>query len=181
MKEFELEPGEHVVKKARKHWFLFVAELLPYAIFAALPFALPALLRLAPPLVPFADLFTYQSETMRVVLGGWLLAVWTGAWAAFTSYYLDLWVLTNLRIVNIDQRGFFHREVSGLLLSRVQDVQTDIEGLLPSLLDIGDIRVQSAGAVDEFVMYGIPRPTQMRDIIMKYVAEKAGGAQTPGV
>jgi len=41
MKEFELEPGEHVVQEARKHWFIFLGELLPYAIIAVIPFALP--------------------------------------------------------------------------------------------------------------------------------------------
>ena len=174
MKEFGLEPGEHVVKEARKHWFLFVAELLPYAIFVVIPLALPALLMLIPPLAPYAALLNYRARLPQAILGIWLLVVWTGAWGVFTRYYLNLWVLTDRRIVDIKQSGYFHREVSSLLISRVQDVTTDVEGVVSSLLSIGDITVQSAGAVDEFVMRSIPRPEEMRDIILKYVAEKAG-------
>ncbi len=170
MKEFELEPGEHVVLQARKHWFLFLAELLPYAILLVVPFALPKLLVLAPPAAPYAALFDYHAALARATLGAWLLVVWTSAWGAFTRYFLNVWILTNERIVDIKQAGFFNREVSSLFLSRVQDVTTEVEGVLPSLLGIGDITVQSAGAVDEFHMHGIPRPEQMRDVILRYTS-----------
>ena len=174
MKEFELEPGEHVVREARKHWLLFVVELLPFAILAILPFALPRLLVLAPPMAPYAAYFDYHTVLGRAGLGVWLLVVWTGAWGAFTRYFLNAWVLTNQRIATIKQRRFFYREVSSLLLPRVQDVTTNVHGILSSLLNIGNIKVQSAGAEIEFTMRGIPLPEQMRDLILKYVSsEKA--------
>ncbi len=172
MKEFELEPGEHVVKEARKHWLLFLAELLPYAILIILPFALPKLLVLAPPVARYASFFDYHTPLMRAGLGIWLLVWWTSAWGAFTRYFLNAWVLTNQRIVTIKQRRFFFRQVSSLLLPRVQDATTNVSGILSSLLDIGDIKVQSAGAEVEFTMRGIPHPEQMRDIILKYVSTK---------
>ncbi len=175
MKEFELEPGEHVVKEVRKHWFLFLGELLPYAIFAVLPFAIPKLLAIAPPLASFAAQIDYHTLFGRVGLGIWLLVVWTSAWGAFTRYFLNAWVLTNRRIATIKQRRFFYREVSSLLLPRVQDVTTDVAGIVSSMLGIGDIKVQSAGADVEFTMRGIPHPEQMRDIILKYVAEGPKG------
>jgi len=172
MKEFELEPGEHVVLEARKHWFLFVGELLPYAILAVVPFALPKLLVLAPPVAQYAALFDYQTVLSRAMLGVWLLVTWTSAWGAFTRYFLNVWVLTNHRIVDIKQRRYFSREVSSLFLTRVQDVTTNVHGVLPSLLGIGDIKVQTAAEDVEFTMRGIPRPEQMRDIILRYVSTK---------
>lgn len=175
MKEFELEPGEHVVRELRKHWFLFVLELLPYVILAGIPFVLPQILLLAPPLAAYAPLIDFREPLMRAALGAWLLITWTGAWGVFTRYFLNAWILTNIRIVEIKQRGYFNREVSSLLLNRVQDVTTDVVGILSSLLAIGTIKVQSAGAEVEFRMRGIPRPEQMRDIIMKYVAEDSKG------
>ena len=172
MREFELEPGEHVVQELRKHWFLFLAELLPYAVLAMLPFALPHLLSYAPPLASYADKITYTGSAQRTVLCVWLLLTWTSAWGTFTRYFLNAWVLTNQRIVNIKQRRFWSREVSSLLLPRVQDVTSDVSGVLPSLLGIGDIKVQSAGEEVDFIMHGIPHPDSMRDLILKYVAEK---------
>src|SRR3989344_1223480 len=69
MKEFELEPGEHVVLQVRKHWFLFFIELLPYAILAVIPFALPKLLPLVPPLAPYAESFAFSTPVARALLG----------------------------------------------------------------------------------------------------------------
>lgn len=180
MKEFELEPGEHVVLQARKHWFLFLGELLPFAIIAVIPFALPKILPLVPPLAQYAELFDYSAPVMRAGLGVWLLIVWTGAWGTFTKYFLNAWVLTNQRIVNIKQRRFFSREVSSLFLSRIQDVTTNVTGILYSLLGIGNIKAQTAAEDVEFVMRGIPRPEQMRDLILKYVPE-GDSEKTTGV
>jgi len=172
MREFELQPGEHEVLVARKHWLIFAAELLPYAIMAVLPFALPNLLTLTPILTPYAAYFDYHTVVARAALGVWLLLAWTMAWSTFTRYYLNAWILTNLRICAIKQRGWFNRGVSSLFLSRVQDATTDVTGVLASLLNMGDITVQSAGAEDEFHMKGIPRPEEVRNIILKYVGEK---------
>ncbi len=170
MKEFELEPGEHIVLQVRKHWFLFLGELLPYAILAILPFALPKVLSAVPALALYTDYFNYQNALPRAGLGVWLLITWTSAWGAFTRYFLNAWVLTNERISTIKQRRFFHREVSNLLLPRVQDVTTNVTGILESVLGIGNIKVQSAGAEIEFTMRGIPHPERMRDLILKYAS-----------
>lgn len=172
MKEFELEPDEHVVIEARKHWLLFLSELLPFAILAVLPFALPKLLVLVPFFIPYASYFEYQSIVMRAVLGVWLLIVWTLAWVAFTRYFLNAWILTNHRIVTIKQRRFFSREVSSLFLNRVQDVTTNVVGILSSLLNIGDIQVQTAGEDVVFVMRDIPHPERLCDVILRYVSTK---------
>lgn len=172
MKEFDLEPGEHVVRESRKHWFLFVLELLPYVVLLVIPYALPKVFTLNPAFAPYTFLLDVQNPIVRAVLGVYLLLVWTGAWNAFTRYFLNLWVLTNERIVDIKQRGYFRREVSSLLIERVQDVTTDVNGVLPSLLGFGNIKVQTAGEDVEFVMRGIPRPEQMRDLVLKYVSHE---------
>lgn len=176
--EFELEPGERVVLAARKHWFLFAIELLPYAALALMPFLIPAFLQISPTLAPYAAGVSFTTPIGRVAVGVWLLVVWTGAWGSFTRYFLNLWVLTDRRIVDIKQRGYFNREVSSLLLSRVQDVTTDVVGFLPSMLGIGTIKVQSAGADEEFRMPGIPNPERMRDTILGLVAQHTGANQT---
>ncbi len=166
-----------MVLQVRKHWFLFILELLPYAIMAVLPFVIPKLLVLSPQMTKYADFFDYSTQLSRAGLGVWLLLAWTSAWGTFTRYFLNLWVLTNARIVNIKQRRFFSREVSSLFLSRIQDVTTNVSGLLPSLLSIGDIKAQTAAEDVEFVMRGIPRPEMMRDLILKYVPE--GDSEKP--
>lgn len=169
---FELEPNEFVVRRVRKHWLLFFAELLPYAILAVLPFALVNLLGSVAILAPLSHLIDLRSAVGHVGIGVWLLMVWTVAWGTYTRAFLNLWVLTSQRIVNVKQKRFFYREVSSLFLSRVQDVTSDVNGVVESILNVGDIKVQSAGEEVEFVMANIPHPDALRDLILKYVPEE---------
>lgn len=170
-REFALEPGEEVLIETRKHWLLFALELLPFAFIAFVPLMLPTIISFAPPLAPYAHFFSMSSATGRAGFGVWLLLLWTAAWGFYTRYYLNLWILTNLRIVEITQRHFFDRQVSSVLISRVQDVTTEVSGILFSLLHIGNIHVQSAGAIDEFHMNGVGSPGKLRDLILAKVAE----------
>lgn len=170
MKEFELEPGENVILEARKHWLLFVADLLPYAIMAVVPFAALRLLTVLPLVAEFE---AEMQGGLRLALGIWLLLVWTAAWSSFTKYFLNAWIVTSLRIINIKQSRFFAREVSSLFLNRVQDVTTDVEGVLSSVLGIGDIKVQTAGEEIEFEMPGIPSPERVRNIILESIPPEA--------
>jgi len=173
MPEFTLEPNEEVIRETRKHWFLFATGLIPFVVLAFLPLIIPNLLSLSPQMAPYGARINFGESLMRAVFGIWLLFVWTAAWSAFTRYYLNAWILTNQRIVAIKQRRYFNREVSSILLNRVQDVTTNVRGVIPSLLGFGTINVQSAGAENEFCMRGIPDAEEMRDLILKYVPDEA--------
>lgn len=176
MEEFPLNFGERVIAAVRKHWFVLVLELLPFVVLFLAPTILPQLVawvaRASETPVPFAEFFTYEDPIARFVLGLWWLMVWIGAFNTFTRYYLNLWVITTSRIVYIHQHGFFNREVSSFLLSRVQDVTTDVDGFFATLLGYGSLRVQTAGTdSSDFRMEHIPHPAQLRDRIMRLLTE----------
>lgn len=176
MEEFPLNFGERVVAAVRKHWFVLLLELLPFLVLALAPTILPELVswiasKSAAPM-PFADFFTYEDPIARFALGMWWLMVWVGAFNTFTRFYLNLWVVTTTRIVYINQHGFFNREVSSFLLSRVQDVTTDVDGFFATLLGYGSLRVQTAGTESsDFRMENIPHPAHLRDRVMKLLTE----------
>lgn len=183
MEEFDLEPGEVVQRAVRKHWFVLVIEVLPFLLLAILPLFLPGILNLLtePGMVGIdriVSLLSIDNPWARLILGLWWLVLWIAAFNTFTSYYLNQWIITSHRIIEIDQHGFFNRQVSSLLLNRVQDVTSDVRGLFATLLGYGTITVQSAGANDYFRMHGIPHPADLRDLIMKEIA--ALHAPNPG-
>jgi hypothetical protein len=176
-REFELEPGEKVLKEVRMHWFFFLARLLPFCILAIAPFLLPPVIRaLGPAFEPFSHFGGWGAPIVRVALGVWWLLLWSAAFNIYTRYFLNAWIITNQRIVEMEQQGFFNREVSSLLLGRVQDITIDTRGLMHSLLDIGDINVQTAGAIDRFTMGNVPHPARLRDLILACVP---GGRSGP--
>lgn len=159
-----------MVKEVRMHWFFFLSRLLPYFFFALVPFLIPLAITLVPQLSALVPDAGYATPLARLALGTWWLLLWAAAWNTFTKTYLNAWVITNQRIVEIEQSGYFRREVSSLLLDRIQDVTIAINGVTDSLLGIGDINVQSAGAQERFTMANVPSPEYLRDLIMNHVA-----------
>lgn len=176
LEEFELEPGEAVMLTVRRHWLVFILELLPFAIAAIIPFLIPpAIAYLGANLPEGAVDRTFSLDlsqgTVRLTLGLWWLFLWTAAFTVFTRAYLDLWVVTSTRIANIKQEGFFHRRVESFLLTRVQDITTEVRGIIPTLLGFGSVRVETAGEASRtFRMKGLPDPEGIRDLIIREVA-----------
>lgn len=175
MEEFQLEPGERIIRTVRKHWFVLIVSFIPFLFLAWLPTLLPALVQGALSATPEAGgvlaLLAADNKWFRLWLGVWWLFLWIGAFNTFTQYYLNHWVITSLRIVRVRQHGFFSREVSSFLLARVQDVTTDVHGIFADLLGYGSVRVQTAGTNSkDFVMDGIDDPQGMRDLIIARIA-----------
>jgi len=176
MEEFELEPGEKIMRSVRKHWFLFVMQMLPFLLLAYLPTLFPNVMQsfanMTPSAGALASGLTLANPWFRLFLGMWWLMLWILAFNVFTSYFLNMWIITTTRIVHIRQYGFFSRQVSSFLLSHIQDVTTNIDGLFATLLDYGTVRAETAGeAAPDFSMAGIPDPTGIRDLIMREIAE----------
>ncbi|HYF29422.1 MAG TPA: PH domain-containing protein [Candidatus Paceibacterota bacterium] len=176
MEEFALEPGEKVTLSVRKHWFLFLVQLLPFALLAYLPLIFPDFIEGVSNAAPQAALglqgFTVENPWFRLGLGAWWLILWILAFNVFTSYFLNLWIITTTRIVHIRQYGFFSRQVSSFLLSHIQDVTTTVDGFFATLLNYGSVRAETAGDASAcFRMTGMPDPTGIRDLIMKEIAD----------
>ncbi len=88
---------------------------------------------------------------------------------AWLDYYLDIWIITSERIVNIEQKNLFARKISAFRLNRVQDVTADVKGVLPTLFHYGDVHIQTAGAKQEFIFKQIGDPYTITKIIIKLV------------
>lgn len=172
MEEFDLQPGERVITTIRQHPFVFILSLLPFAILAAIPAVINGFIAFAlrSGAVEMSVLPSPDPGIVMLLTGFWWLFVWMAAFSAFTRYYLTLWVITTTRIVDIRQHTFFSRNVSSFLLLRVQDVTTDVNGLLGTLIGYGSIKVQTAGHDEDFVLEYMPHPQIIRDLIMDQVA-----------
>lgn len=84
----------------------------------------------------------------------------------FIDYYLDVYIVTNERIVDIAQDGFFRRSISELYLREVQDVSATVKGIFPTTMHYGDITIQTAGERPNFVFKNVPNPYKISKIIV---------------
>jgi len=163
----QLEPGEEVLKVVRKHWFIIVAELFGTVIMALFPFFLLVAFSFIPTdLIPESLSGLPLPQLITWAIAGWLVMTLMASYAIWTHYYLDLWVITDRRIIVIDQISFFNRKVSSFRLERMQDIKVTVTGVLATFLNFGTIRAQTASSAESnFKTAGLPDPRGLQSLI----------------
>ncbi|MEK7586547.1 MAG: PH domain-containing protein [Patescibacteria group bacterium] len=160
-----LEEGEQVVHNARKHWFLILVELFSLGLGLFLPIIFFIIFKNFA--LPFSDALANITTGHLIFFGAlWFLLLWIMAFSVITDYTLDVVKITNRRIIDIDQRGFFSRNIATVHLNMVQDVTIEATGILPTLLHYGNLTIQSAGEQKEFVIKGLRNPDLVKEIII---------------
>ncbi len=85
-------------------------------------------------------------------------------WFVFAN---DIYILTNQRIINIDQSGFFSRRVSEAELANILNVSYEVQGPVKSLLNFGDISIDTSGSDRNFlVLKNIENPHFIQEKIV---------------
>ncbi len=84
---------------------------------------------------------------------------------AWLDFYFDVHILTNVRLVDIDQNRLFSRVISELALENIEDVTAIRNGIIETLANFGDVRVETAGAVERFLIEKVPFPQEIANLI----------------
>jgi hypothetical protein len=154
--------NEQIIKIVRRHWFNVLQQFL---IFFAIILVLIIAAAITPSITEdfsisqFSNIFIFAESTIAILVWIFMFFVWI-------DYYFDVWIITDERIVNIEQKGLFSRAVSELEFSKIQDVSTDVKGVIPTVLNFGEVYVQTAGTAGKFVFHKIPDPYHIKAIIM---------------
>lgn len=165
----QLPPDEHVILETRRHWFIIASEVFGYVVLLALPFLVYPYIENTELSLPTGESLSLSLDpAFGVFLGSiWALIIWMRIVGTWTNYYLDLWTVTNKRVLDIEQKGMFHRKTSIFRIERIQDVTIEVRGIIATLLNYGDIHVQTAGEGQEFIMRGIAHPKYVRQVILE--------------
>jgi uncharacterized membrane protein YdbT with pleckstrin-like domain len=163
--KLQLEPNEIILTQVRKHWFILFANVFGIFLAALLPFIFGvSVLYFAP--VSMLAMITLTPAYFIAGYAAWLLLLWMALFNVWTNYYLDIWTVTNVRLIAIDQRGFFNRSMASFRLDRLQDVIVTVDGFIPTLLDFGTLELQTAGEARNFKAHGLPSPSDLKAIIL---------------
>lgn len=177
-----LTDAETILKVYHRHWFAYIGDVVSALILLVAPlllviayFLLPAQVKTAiEPLLGGAD-FTHLTLTISAM---WLLIAWIFAWRRWTDLYLDAIVITNERIYEIRQRGFFTRETTSFPINRIQDVTVKTEGFLSTMFGYGDLELETAGEHHDLDMHMMADPDDIKLYInTAHDMSHSGGAE----
>lgn len=145
MSEVKLEhplPWERVEFVIKRHWIVYV--FIGVYFFWALA-------------VTFTTIFFFFSEVLIYLL---LIMFWMifllFLYVNWFDHELDLFIITNNRIIWIEQVSLLNRTVSECSLSQVQEVWSQTQGFFANILNYWKITIQTAWNVSNFIMEFAP-------------------------
>jgi hypothetical protein len=129
--------------------------------------------------------FLLAMLVVRIILLGYLDAFWLSLFdmaffglnavsilyftLVFHNYYLSIQIVTNLRVIDIEQNGLFARKANQLALNNIENVTYRQSGVLASVLNYGDVIIETAGKQDPgdqaggFVFDQVPHPAEIAE------------------
>lgn len=159
---------EKIVHPLRRHWATFMPFLFGFLVLLFVPVVLAIILQAVLP-TAFEQPFWYA--LMVLGAGTYYLLILVYFFAHFVDFYLDLWIVTNDRIVDIEQFGLFSRSISEVDLFRIQDVTTHVNGVFATFFDFGNVEVKTASENVDIVFRNIPHPNKVRESLLRLAHE----------
>lgn len=150
------QADEKVLLVLHRHWAPFLKDVVRIFILAVIPALLLWGGLTLSETRPDTSSLGYAAMIIGMALFYLFLAILLyGFWL---DYYLDVFVVTNKRVVDIEQRGLLSRTISEQPLYRIQDVTSEINGAMAHLFRYGNVYIQSAGQKERFFFEQVPNP-----------------------
>lgn len=86
------------------------------------------------------------------------------------AWYYSVYIVTNQRLRQITQKGFFNRSIVDLGISKIQNISYNIPGFMASMLGYGTIVVQTY--VGDLLLSRVHKPSevynQLNEVVTRY-------------
>lgn len=124
---YKLNSGERLVAIVRKHWFLIAPRLVEFAIIISL-------------LIIFANKYIKSGERQAIMI---ILITCFVLYAAYSWILLriDYFVITSDRIIKINQKGVWNRNLNEISISDIGNIVLSEKGVAASVLGFGSINI----------------------------------------
>lgn len=150
----ELQPGETEVHLSRRHWVVLYPWLALDTVLGVVPLVLAVWLS-----------GKVDSGRGSLAIIGvaviWALAMVVRGYFRWFRYHHDVWLVTNQRLIDSLRRHWFHRRLASADLVDIEDVSMERHGVIQTMLDFGNLRVQTAGEQENFVLSNIHHPAEV--------------------
>jgi uncharacterized membrane protein YdbT with pleckstrin-like domain len=169
----DLEEGEDIIKVVHRNWFYLLEQFFLIFVIASLFFAGTIFVPIF-----FPNMLGQEFQPVAAFMENFfMLAIWIYCFLIWIDYYFDIWIITSQRIVNIEQKGMFMRKVSEIDFSKIQDITTEVAGFIPTILNYGDVKVQTAGELEDINFRTVSDPYEIKNIIIG-MQKKSEGEST---
>ncbi len=160
------EVDEHILLFIRRHPITNFSWIVTTIFFLLFPFVCwYVAFLLQKPLMLGSYPFTIA------ILLFYLLIVMTNAYASFLSWYYNISLITEKRVVDIELTNIIGEKISATKISLVQDLNYQQTGAIRSIFNYGDVLIQTAGTQDNFLIHAAPKPEIVVRVLEDIIGE----------
>jgi hypothetical protein len=123
-------------------------------------------------LIGFPILSILPVNFQVILFLSWYLVTTAYALENFLSWFFNVNIITDERIVDIDFYNLIYKEVSDTNIDRIQDVTYKMGGAVRTIFNYGDVLVQTAAEVPNFDFLAVPNPHQVVKILQELRIEE---------
>ena len=130
-------------------------------------------LALAPNLLSFFPLLEFLPLRFQIVaLVFWYLIVTAYVLESFLTWFFNVYIVTDERVIDIDFHNLIYREVTDAKLDKIQDVTYTMGGVPRTIFNYGDVLIQTAGTVPSIEFEAVPNPAEVAKILQELRTEE---------
>ena len=150
-----MDSEEKVVLFLRKHWITDI----PWMLMTVIMFLVPAL-------TSGLSLFSSVPQNfMFLFMLVWYLISIAYFIESFLTWFFNVYIVTDERIIDIDFFNLIYKEVSDANIDKIQDVTYKMGGVIRTLFNYGDVMVQTASEVPNFEFIAVPKPDKVAKVL----------------
>lgn len=156
------EADEEILVILRQHWLTNI----PWLLLSLVMFWAPAVLQY----FPLLESFPVRFRLFFVVV--WYLITLMFVFERFLAWFFNLCLITDERIIDVDFTNLTTRRVADADIDKIQDVTFTNSGAVGTIFNFGNVLVQTAAEVAEFVFEHVPNPAKVANILQKMRTEE---------
>ncbi|HJX45750.1 MAG TPA: PH domain-containing protein [Patescibacteria group bacterium] len=155
VKFIDQEPEENVILFLRAHPITNLGWILIGVVMIFAPLFLGSF--------PLLDFLPIRFQVVAIL--GWYLITMVYMFEKFLSWFFNVNIITDRRVVDVDFTNLIYREITDANLNKIQDVTVSMGGVFRSIFNFGTILVQTAGEKNFIDFIDIPKPDMVAGVL----------------
>lgn len=156
------DDDEEIILVLRRHWFTNVRWIVLCVFMLLAPLLLS--------FIPLLSFFPGRYQTVFIIF--WYLITFAIAFENFLSWYFNVFIITEERVVDIDFYNLLSKKFSEAKICMIQDVTSTQGGVSQTLFNYGTVLIQTASEIPVIRIEMIPNPTLVIKVLQQMRGEE---------
>lgn len=122
------------------------------------------------PVFPILGFFPARFQTVAVL--GWYAFTFGFILENFLMWFFNLYIITDERVIDVDFYNLLFKKISEAKLENIEDITSSNQGFLQSVLDFGQVRIQTAAEVPQIEFENVPHPSKVAKFLSEMLLQE---------